>query len=246
MSGCPVLGWPTSLFIAVHPEPASLPRFACVDLMIFKRAPPPPLRTHAINPRTCHQPAHRLTHSLVLSTPPTTQHPPPTTHHCTTTHHHHPPTLAQRLTHSLVLPCGRPHSLADADNLRESMTQLATIPNAIVSIALNLDYTQLAPLVTSFGCQLIMPSVCGCLGVDDEARLAISREYIKKCELLSRDVPIDAIQSASTSSPVVPSTTNIIPSCGFDDEAGVSVQERSAKAGSPASLPALDPPPPHR
>lgn len=66
------------------------------------------------------------------------------------------------------------------NNLRESMTQLASIPNAIISIVLNLDYTQLAPLVTQFGCRLIMPSVCGCLGVDDEARLAISREYIKK------------------------------------------------------------------
>lgn len=65
-------------------------------------------------------------------------------------------------------------------NLRVALETLKEIPNVVVNVVLNMDYTQLAPLVRQFGCLLLMPSVCPCLGVDNEERLAISREYIRK------------------------------------------------------------------
>jgi lysophospholipase L1-like esterase len=92
---------------------------------------------------------------------------------------------------NLCVVCNRPETNNDVvyrDNLREAMETLATMPRTVIALAINLDYTQLSRYVDKFGCKLIMPSVCDCLGTNDPAKMAIAREYIGKYNVAIREL----------------------------------------------------------
>jgi len=92
---------------------------------------------------------------------------------------------------NLCVVCNRPETNNDVvyrDNLRAAMETLSTMPRTVIALAVNLDYTQLSKFVDKFGCQLIMPGVCDCLGTNNPAKLAIAREYIGKYNIAMREL----------------------------------------------------------